>query len=279
MLTDRWNAISARIEGLRRAADAVVTPDPYSVVKRLAPLVKDTYAEIKRFVLEYEASLPEGCAAALSAFDARNATLIEHATDDPAQAAAAIPLLVAIASELAFALSDHQARIRSTTERAFLHLRRVLVANPREREVWLDAYANHEIQCEKLGAAHLLAHGIFAFKAHAEGGRTDLVFQEPVRIGEVAPAVEGLVLTEWKRANPDADAAKMFEDARRQADIYAEGPLAGVELAGYRYLVVVSKKALPAAVVPDNQTVGRVVYRHINIAVDPDVPSLAARRG
>jgi hypothetical protein len=278
MLTDRWRAISARIDGLARAAEAVVAPDPHSVRKRLGPLVADTYADIKSLASEYQASLPAGCEAAISEFDARNGDLFPAARDDVAIAAATIPLLIALQAEVAFALSDHQERIRSITERAFLHLRRVLVANRRERDVWLEAYANNETQCEKLGAAHLLGHGIFAFKVHADGGRTDLVFGEPIRMGEVAPAVEGLVLTEWKRANPDVDGPAKFAEARRQADIYAGGPLAGIELAGYRYLVVVSDKLLPAASVPDDEVVGQVVYRHINIPVDPDVPSIEARR-
>jgi hypothetical protein len=62
-----------------------------------------------------------------------------------------------------------------------------------------------------------------------------------------------------------------------QAEHYKQGALAGTVLAGYRYLVAVSRQALPS--VPEDDTVGGVIYLHINIVVEPDTPSKAARAG
>ena len=51
---------------------------------------------------------------------------------------------------------------------------------------------------------------------------------------------DGLVLTEWKVAGSDAEAAKQFAAAKTQAERYAKGALGGSELTGYRYPIVVS---------------------------------------
>jgi hypothetical protein len=80
----------------------------------------------------------------------------------------------------------------------------------------------------------------------------------------------GLVLTEWKKASLEDDAGKRFEEARSQARRYAQGALAGSELRGYRYAVVVSRSQVT---VPDDVEENGVVYRHINVAVDPRPPS------
>lgn len=85
--------------------------------------------------------------------------------------------------------------------------------------------------------------------------------------------VEGLVLTEWKVANDAVTAARKIEEARAQADLYNEGPLAGIELRGYRYLILVSPQKL---ILPADATSGEIVYRHVNIAVQPETPSKAA---
>jgi hypothetical protein len=120
---------------------------------------------------------------------------------------------------------------------------------------------------------HLLLHGIWAFKVDGvTGGRTDLVYQQPLSTAAISSAV-GIIATEWKLCRTRNGDAK-FAEARRQIDKYTSGLLAGVELASHRYLVVVTKKELEPT--PD-ETSGGVTYRHINIAVDPDVPSIAAK--
>ena len=125
--------------------------------------------------------------------------------------------------------------------------------------------------CEKLGGAHLLLHGIFAFKITAEGERTDLVFQDIAgNLADEKRYADGIVLTEWKIVRSEKEAENRFADAKTQAERYAKGVLGGSELTGYRYLVVVSG---PQVNVPANITEGSVIYRHINIAVQPRTPS------
>ena len=89
--------------------------------------------------------------------------------------------------------------------------------------------------------------------------------------------VDGLVLTEWKVAD-ETNAAERFKEAREQAGLYKKGPLVAAELAIFRYLVVVSLKDLKRSDVPSDLQVGDVTYRHINIAIEPDVPSVQAKK-
>jgi hypothetical protein len=106
---------------------------------------------------------------------------------------------------------------------------------------------------------------------NAEGERTDLVFQDiEASVADEQRYVDGFVLTEWKIARANSEAEKRFSEAKAQADRYAKGTLGGSELTGYRYLVVVSG---PQVNVPADMTEGSVIYRRINIAVQPRTPS------
>jgi hypothetical protein len=180
-------------------------------------------------------------------------------------------MLGAFETEMSFLLADVQEIIRSRGARAFEHLQRSIVADVEIGRKWRAAFAAGEPACEALGAMQLLAHGIWAFKVNAAGERTDLVYQETaLDTARVQAAAEGLVLTEWKKCSYSRDAAALYEGARMQAERYAQGSLAEIELAGYRYLVLVSRKRISERV---DQQVGSVLYRHVNIAVDPDTPS------
>jgi hypothetical protein len=154
-----------------------------------------------------------------------------------------------------------------------LHLKRTLVVDEDIRAKWKKAYRKNEAACEGLGAVHLLWHGIWAFKVDARGARTDLVFNEPLENSFEERGVEGLVLTEWKVAD-ESDARKRYEEAREQAALYKEGPLDGSELRDYRYVLAVSLRDLPPVA---DLTVNHVIYRHINIAIEPRTPSRQAR--
>jgi hypothetical protein len=185
----------------------------------------------------------------------------------------------AFEAEMSFLLADAQEIIRARSERAFLHLQRLLAVDADARSKWKAAFEAErgEEACEKLGAVHLLWHAIFAFKVDATGARSDLVFSEPVDVSTaVQRGIEGFVLTEWKVAD-NRNATRRFEEARRQAELYQKGPLVGTELATYRYAVVVSLTDLPNRLVPDDVEIGGVIYRHINIAIEPRTPSAQAR--
>jgi len=165
------------------------------------------------------------------------------------------------------------------TIRAFILLQRMIVVDAGVQANWEAAFRNGETACEKLGSVHLLSQGIFAFKVNSVGAITDLVFAEPPNDSLLARAVEGFVLTEWKVARTPAQGPQKFAEARAQADLYKRGALAGTELTRYRYLIVVSENELLSTSVPaDITTADGVIYRHINIVVDPSSPSVAARR-
>jgi hypothetical protein len=185
----------------------------------------------------------------------------------------ALAELQAFESELTYLLTDRQQKIRSITERAFQHLRRLIVADSEMQRKWNSAFEQKEVACERLGGAHLLWHGIFAFKAQGPSAQTDLILGEPVSEG-VAGYAEGLVLTEWKVAVNEKEAITKLSQARSQAEQYAGGLLAGIELRSHRYLVIVTDKGIE---LPPDITMGTITYRHVNIPVRPAVASIAAR--
>ena len=93
-------------------------------------------------------------------------------------------------------------------------------------------------------------------------------------MGRIKRSSDGLVLTEWKRLGKSGDPSKLFELARKQAELYVGGVLGGMELRKYRYAVLVTQNAVA---IPNDHEIGDVIYRHINVVVDPEVPSKAAR--
>ena len=71
---------------------------------------------------------------------------------------------------------------------------------PRERAAHYRAFQTGAPVCESLGACHLLAHSIWAFKTSAEGNAPILSSGVPRDItDEVRFASQGVILTEWKR--------------------------------------------------------------------------------
>lgn len=281
---DQWEPLAARIRGLMQAGElharflSVRANDQFARRRRLHEQSKRTLTELQSFKTAFQRSLPPAALATIENFVQDVTPLIEatDGTNDAKQERvwAILVLLGAFETEMTFLLSDMQEVIRAKSERAFSHLQRLIVAAPIIREQWQDAFYNGETACEKLGGAHLLLHGIYAFKTNAEGERTDLVFQEPAGdlIDEQRYA-DGLVLTEWKKAARDEDAPTCFQEARRQAHLYAQGLLGGSELSAYRYAVVISRRHVHT---PSDIIEGGISYRHINIAVQPQTPSQRA---
>ncbi|HLE64359.1 MAG: hypothetical protein A3F74_05925 [Betaproteobacteria bacterium RIFCSPLOWO2_12_FULL_62_58] len=280
---DQWEALSARITGLHRTGQLHVqclqinSGDMFNRAVQLREQCEAVLVELRRFRETYASLLPLAALRCIDDFINRNAELITNKdANRPSrqeQVWAALVLLSTLEAELTFLLSDTQERVRTRSERAFAHLQRLIIVDADPRNKWSAAFAEGEVACEKLGAVHLLMHGIWAFKVSATGARTDLVFQEPeADTTDVRRYADGIVLTEWKKANNNEQAVQRFAEARVQARLYAQGVLAGSELTSYRYLVVVSGRqvAVPADVSEQN-----VIYRHINIAVDPLPPSRA----
>lgn len=277
---EQWKILSSRIHGLVQAGTLhaqylrINSSDSWGSTQRLREQGQNICNELLVLQAAFRESLPPAAFAAIDKFMESTKGLITNVPQvrDAAkqQVWALLVALAAFESELSFLLSDAQESIRTRSERAFDHLQRSIVADDDFRSKWKNAFKAGEVSCEKLGAVHLLLHGIYAFKVDAAGARTDLVFQEPADLQGVERYVAGLVLTEWKKAASDSEASQRFEEARSQAKRYSQGPLLGTELTHYRYAVVVSEHQVAT---PADLQEGDVVYRHINIAVTPLVPS------
>jgi len=278
--TDQWKALSSRIHGLVQAGllhaqfMQVRSGDSYGAAKRLREHSESVLNEILVFREGFKDSLPIAACSAIDQFTTSTGSLITDVSGSheslQERVWAVLITLSAFEAEVSFLLSDTQESIRSCSERAFTHLQRSIVADEDFKQKWQKTYEKGEVACEKLGAVHLLLHGIWAFKVDAKGARTDLVMQEPTDLHGIQRYATGLVLTEWKIATTDKEVIQRFQEARRQANRYAQGVLSEIELASYRYVVVVSKRQVD---VPDDIREGSVIYRHVNIAVDPQVPS------
>jgi hypothetical protein len=278
----QWTLIESRIRGLMRAVElhtrllAVRSGgNTFGRSENLREQGELIVAELSGFRNRFRQSLPAAALSRINEFVAR-ATPLLQTSDGTAdlreeKAWAGLVVLGAFETELSYLLSDTEQAIRSRSELAFAHLQRSIVVDETFRKQWQAAFSAGEIACEKLGAVHLLSHGIWAFKANAEGERTDLVYQEPSRRFEREQAyADGLVLTEWKKATPKQRAEGKFEEARNQAHRYAGGVLAGNELTHYRYVIVVSEEQVQ---IPEDIKRDSITYRHINIATKPKPPS------
>lgn len=287
MWTSEWNAISARIKGLLEAGklwaltSAVNSGEAYRPSQALLDEALSIFDVLKLFRDSRANFPPSDADRAIARFIQKNESLFSNAetTKDGrmARAQGVLVRLSAFDGELSFLLTDRQEVIKRLTDRAFIHLQQCIVADAHIRSRWQEVFEVGETPCERLGAAHLLGHGIWAFKAHAEGARTDLVLGQPAErwLTDARRSSEGMVLTEWKRARDDDEAGEKFAEARRQSVDYVAGTLAGFELSTCRYAVVVTRTAVPR---PEDLLEGEVTWRHINIAVYPETPSVAARR-
>jgi hypothetical protein len=281
MWRTEWQAISGRIHGLLEAGRFYLAPqsvrqeDPYNVADgELLPQIARVVEVLVQYAGNHERVLPLAAAASLKRFIERS-----RRWDFTPGALSGLPavqgfltILASFQSEFTYQISDSSTVAKRLSERAFTHLQRSIVADRSIRERWIQVYEVGETACEKLGGTHLLLHGIWAFKVNAEGERTDLVLGEPLRdLSEAERTAEAMVLTEWKLVRTEAELEGQIRQAHAQAARYAAGALAGFELAHYRYLVMVSKRVLH---MPADVSEGAIVYRHINIAVDPHAPSV-----
>ena len=201
-----WRPISARIHGLENAAAAHArflashSGSPYGADKALQKHCEDICTSIEHFSGSFGDLLPDAANIAIDRFLADGGKQIRQNRDGDALLVRTIIVkLVAFESELTYCLESPMERVRSASELAFMHLQQLIVVDEEYRAKWRKAFSVRETHCEKLGAVHLLWHGIWAFKADANsGGRTDLVYQEPLQV-DAAPVAIGMIFTEWKR--------------------------------------------------------------------------------
>ncbi len=278
-----WKAISDRIDSILKAgsfyAQFANSSDGGGAAQRgLIPSAKEIRTSIQKFKEKYHLLLPDSAASCLEKFiiDAREIYDKSGLNPNPyLYARTILTFLSAFRADFAYKITDVSERARRLSERAFSHLQRSIIADTTIESKWLKAFDKGETECEKLGAAHLLQHGIWAFKVKGKGEATDLVFGEPLvkdYVSEAERTSEALVLTEWKRVKKPLELKSKIKQARRQVALYKEGLLGGLELAGYRYIVLVSKDRL-RLMPPDDKDDNKITCRHINIAIHPKTPS------
>jgi|SRR5579872_773654 len=280
-----WKAIAARIDALLQAttlyyqSTARVGSDYHGVSNSdIIPACRAIVEDLTTFSKCYETFVPPAARPLLARLVDQ---LTNRLTNDRSGGLSGVQGLIVplsvFRSEFEFHLRDVSAVVRNLVIRAFTHLRRLLIADSSVQAVWEQAYQEDEPACERLGAVHLLAHGIWAFKASEAGERTDLVLGTHLVVdAQVESSADGLVLTEWKRVIQPQETVKKAEEAVRQMRRYSESILAGFELATDRYVVLVSHDLL--ANVPPDLREAEITYHHVNVAVAPSVPSRVARR-
>ncbi len=276
-----WDALGVRIDGLAQAGLFVVQTAPavgadfYGVLNSVVlPNAAETFMLLEQFHTAHESSLPPRAGEALKRFIHLQGGFFKDKkpTGFPALQGM-VALLQSIRAEVTHYMTDLEFAQHRRVERAFEHLKRSLIVDEQLATRWEAAFDKHETHCEKLGAVHLLAHGLWAFKASEAGAATDLILGSPLEADDHVEAVaDALVLTEWKRVTDPKDLPSHAARARSQAGKYAAGILGGVELRSFRYLVFVSERDL---VMPKDILEGGVHYRHINIPVMAKTPSTA----
>lgn len=281
MWRTEWDALSARIAAFLEAAQFLLSTgtarQEFYGANDLVDNGKRIVECVHRFHADHGANIPEAAAQTLATW--KDPTRAWGAGMQPTSQVQHMGIVLqSLRAEMNHLLASTDAIGRSLVARAFQHLQRSIVADEMVRSAWQAAYAAGEIYCERLGACHLLLHGVWAFKADGTTERTDLVLGEPLRITDsVRAAAEVLVLTEWKlfrRHGNQKTVQAACRQARREAALYSGSILAGFELASRRYLIVVSEDR---QILPEPEPDGDVTYEYVNISVSPKKVSEAAR--
>ena len=277
MLKLEWDALSKRIGGIVEASSFLFQcreNDEAFSTNVLIESCKQTADAIDRLSV-YEKFMSASAADALVRFRDWWKRTTEINTTGFQGVMAYTAVLAAFRSEFDHLFADHEAVVRSRVARAFLHLQRSLMADEDVHNKWEKAFAVGETACEKLGALHLLSHGILAFKAYAPGERTDLILGDRLVIDDdLIAGTEGIVLTEWKRVKVGDKPVDKQREAKAQAVRYSTGGMAGFELRSERYLVLVGDQEF-ASIADERE--GAVLYKTIPLFLTRDTPSKAAR--
>lgn len=282
---DSWRRLAGRIQGLTGATNTLLATfqvdrsDPANIVRNtILPELQQLNNGLREFHSTYGDLLPPLAAQALASYLERSSTTVQAIPGQEVRSLQTVVPLSVFCSEFEYLLRDVEAEARTLTELAFEHLRRMIEVDQATRSRWTDAFDSRETDCEKLGAVHLLSHGIWAFKVSGGGAATDLVFpdqslEEETRMIRATARV--LVLTEWKLVKDVRKVEAKAKEARTQAQRYSRSLLADLELKTTRYVVLVTKRQLEA---PVDLVDGPVTYRHIVLPTAPEVPSTEARR-
>jgi len=175
----------------------------------------------------------------------------------------AMVLLGIFNSEMNHYLKDHETVMKDKVKLSLVHLQRTLLVDSELRHKWTQAFNEGEAAIEKLGANHLLSHGLWAFKPLEESKRADLVLSAPIKLDEVQEVGATLVLTEWKKVNFE-NLAEKSKEALTQARKYGASPVAATELRKEKYLIMVSENRTEMPI-PVND--GDIRYVYINLSL------------
>jgi hypothetical protein len=246
---------------------------------------------MEAFLGKHSRSLPRDASNRWRAARMANVAGQSKAVTDPL---ASLVVLSAFVGELDALLSDPESEWAVAVERAFLHLERSLAVDEDLRRRWEVAFeGGKEPGLEKLGAVHLLSHGLYCFKAKAAGAESDLIVGERTKRAERSDlmtegplddteeqrrrAATPLVLTEWKRVKKAEDAKTQLGDAKSQLELYAKDAVASLELTTVCFAVLVSKEQLGCSF--QGETLGNgMEMRVVNIPIAPFPPSKAAQK-
>ena len=173
-----WKALSAQIEGVLEAARFYLESnrtgknDSYQVAReQLIPQIKNLIETLNTFSDTHKSFIPLDAAQFLGSQLQKVGPMINRpiVVNDPFAFVHIMgTVLASFRAGFEYYISDTAAVARRLSERAFLHLQRSIIADKDLRRKWSEAFELGETDCEKLGAAHLLVHGIWAFKVNAE---------------------------------------------------------------------------------------------------------------
>jgi hypothetical protein len=278
MWTKEWTRLSRRIETWLAGAEAMkLNPTDYYGMSE-ATLLPDAGAienELEKMVNTFKGSAPELSVIFSGRHPAR--VKLKHGSSPPVGAGgvqAWAMYLATIRGQIDHLAQDPEADYSARVERAVQHAQRLVVVDSDVNGKWAAAYADGETACERLGAVHLLWHGVWAFKANASGERTDLITNSILGNDQIDDAARGgsvLTLTEWKRVTAQLTVSQAAEQAKTQLKRYSGGSLAATELRRTCYAILVSvlHETMPA----DADLGQGMRVRFVNLAVDPLPPS------
>jgi len=148
----------------------------YEVADRhIAEQAREIVSNLSSFLASHRAAIPQGATVSLDRFLERDADLINNPNVKGLQGLTLrITALAALRAEVEYHLSDFEAIASKRAERAFLLLQQSIVVDDAMRSKWQHAFERGEVECEKLGAAHLMLHGIWAFGVNTQGAREQI---------------------------------------------------------------------------------------------------------
>ena len=214
LFLDPWRALAARIESLGSATEVLLatfrvnSSDPDNVIRKaIIPELESVKSELRQLRETYREVLPPAAAGALDRYLEKWKGETPNSSGNESRSLQAVVPLVLFRSEFDYLLRDFEGEARSLTELALEHLRRLITVDIAARKRWTEAFKKRETDCERLGAVHLLSHGIWAFKVADSTAATDLVFGEPIEkeVGLIRATARALVLTEWKLVKDESD--------------------------------------------------------------------------